>query len=63
MEHLIYQGIVNHLLNLGTHIHIDQLVIAHIGMHTVRKKDIDQLIFGVGPCQCSRKTGVPIAGG
>ena len=58
MEHLIHQGIVDHLLNLGAHIHINQLVIAHIGMNAVGKEDIDQVILRVGPRQGSCKSGM-----
>ena len=61
MEQLLHQGIVDHLLHLGADIHIDELVIAHVGMNAVRKEDIDQVIFRIGPGQCAGKAGMPKA--
>jgi hypothetical protein len=63
MEHLIQKGVVDYLLDIGTYIHINQPVIAHIGMYPVGKEDINQLILGVGPGQGSGESGVPETGG
>ena len=56
MKQLLNQGIVNHLLNSGSHIHVDEQVIPLVGMHPVGKKNIDQVMGRINPCQCTCKT-------
>ncbi len=58
MEHLLHQGLVDHLMDFGADIHIDQPVVAHVGMDAIGKENINQVMFGIGPGQGAGKAGV-----
>ena len=59
IRHLIKNGIVDDLLDIGADIHIDQFRIILVRIDLVGKEDVQDTRIGISPYQRARKARMP----
>ena len=60
LTELFYQSLVNRFMNVGTNIHLQQLIgIPSIWRNPVRKKNIQKVLFRISPNTCTGKPRMP----